>query len=366
MTKVGVIGANGQVGAELCLILARRPDIELVAICRNRSGSAFLRWRGIACRHGRVADSTDAARLIADCDVIVNSSLATGNPAEIRHTEDLIVHNLFTHSKDSATIVHFSTQSVYGDPRPNRLYRRQNPYGRVKLASERKVRAEQRLSRKPAYILRLGHVCGAMQGISNSIRDSIRARSVVLPTEDCSSNTVYTAAIIGAILQIIRGAVPVGTYDLMNSPRWTWREVYEYEAKACRVEFEPIVAPDRPHRSALAMLRGFIMSVVAVLMSAKPLVEFGTKLFVHVPDRVNARAMAWWLSRRARREIAALTHTPSPPEHLTWVANGVNFFPADQPTRELLNALEADSAANVEAKPWPADLPDARTDGVRG
>jgi nucleoside-diphosphate-sugar epimerase len=366
MTKVGVIGANGQVGAELCLILARRSDIELVAICRNRSGSAFLRWRGIACRHGRAADTADAARLIADCDVIVNSSLATGTPAEIRRTEDRIIHNLFTHSKDSAKIVHFSTQSVYGDPRPNRLFRRQNPYGRVKLASERKVRAEQRQSKKPAYILRLGHVCGAMQEISNSIRDSIRARSVVLPAKDCSSNTVYTAAIIGAILQIIRGSVPAGTYDLMNSPPWTWHEVYDYEARVCRVGFEPVVAPDSPRRSVMTALRGSIMSLGALLMSAKPIVEFGTKLFVHVPDRVNARAMAWWYSKRGRREIAALARTPSPPEHLSWVANGVNCFPADQPTRELLNALEADSAANVEAKPWPADLPDARPEGVRG
>ncbi|MGH8211171.1 MAG: NAD(P)H-binding protein, partial [Steroidobacteraceae bacterium] len=87
MLKVGIVGANGQVGAELCLLLAARKDIELIAICRSRSGSAFLRWHGIACRHGRVADQADAARLLSDCDIVVNSSLASGTPAEIRRIE---------------------------------------------------------------------------------------------------------------------------------------------------------------------------------------------------------------------------------------------------------------------------------------
>jgi nucleoside-diphosphate-sugar epimerase len=359
MTKVGVIGANGQVGAEICLILAQRPNIELVAICRNRSGSAFLRWQGIACRHGRAAESSDAARLIADCDVIVNSSLATGTPAEIRRTEDRIIQNLFACSKRSARVIHFSTQSVYGDPRPERWIRIQNPYGRAKLASEHQVRAEQRRSKKPGYILRLGHVCGTMQEISNTIRESIREGTVVLPAKDCSSNTVYTAAIVGAILQIIRGAAQPGTYDLMNSPPWTWREVYEYEAQVCRARMEHTAAAEPPRRSGLGVLHNSIMRVVAAVTSAPALVELGTKLFAYVPERMNARATAWWLSKRARREIAALSHMRSPPDHLSWVANGVNFFPADTPTRELLGAFAPAAAADGAAGAWPADLADA-------
>lgn len=359
MTKVAVIGANGQVGAEICLMLAQRPGIELVAICRTRSGSAFLRWQGIACRHGRVADSTDAARLIADCDVIVNSSLATGNPAEIRRTEDRIIHNLFACSKTSATIIHFSTQSVYGDPRPRRWIRIQNPYGRAKLASERRVRAEQQRLKKPAHIWRLGHVCGTMQDISNSIRDSIREGSAVLPAVDCSSNTVYTAAIVGAIMQIIRGTAPSGTYDLMNSPPWTWREVYEYEAQVCGVDFGPAVTAEAPRRSGPRLLRKLIMRLAGAVTSAPALVELGTKLFAYAPERLNARAMAWWLSKRARREIAALADTPNAPDHLSWVANGVNFFQADTPTRELLSAFAPAATVDNAKGAWPTDLADA-------
>src|ERR1700727_1064888 len=120
MIKLGMDGGNGQVGAELCLLLAARKDITLVPICRNRSGSAFLRWQGIACRHGKVVDSTDASRMLGDCDIVVNSSLASGTPAEIREIEHRVIRNIFTFSKKGAAVIHFSTQSVYGDPRPNR------------------------------------------------------------------------------------------------------------------------------------------------------------------------------------------------------------------------------------------------------
>jgi len=101
------------------------------------------------------------------------------------------------------------------------------------------------------------------------------------------------------------------------------------------------------------------MRAVGAATSAPALVELGTKLFAYVPERINARAMAWWLSKRARREIASLTRTRSPPEHLAWVANGVNFFPADAPTRELLGAFAPAAAADGVAQAWPADLADA-------
>lgn len=355
MLKVAIVGANGQVGAELCLLLAAR-GVELIAICRNRSGSAFLRWHGIACRHGRVADSADAPRLLGDCDVIVNSSLATGTPAQIRRIETAIIRNIFFGSKSSATVIHFSTQSVYGDPRPARWIRWRNPYGRAKLATERRVRAEARRTKKRAYILRLGHVCGGLQEISHTIRASIRARNVLLPAGNPSSNTVYTAAIIGAIEQVIADGVPAGTYDLMNSPLWTWREVYEHEAGACglplQAEFQPSAPRSRP--LAASLLRG-----AGAIAARQPFRDVFAKLFAYVPDSLNARAMAWWYAKRAGSEIAGLRIAPSVADHLFWVTNGVKYFPAKIPTIDLLRAVPPQIGPPRASRSWPADLPDA-------
>ena len=359
MVRVAVIGANGQVGAELCLLLSAQPDLTLLPVCRTRSGSAFLRWKGIACRHGRTADPQDAARLLGDSDVVINSSLATGTPAEIRSIEDRIVRNACAWSAPGATIIHFSTQSVYGDPRSDRMIRWRNPYGRAKLATERSLRRAGRRFAKRVYILRLGHVCGALQEISNEIRVQIRSGRALIPSLDRSSNTVYTAAIVGAVLQILEGRVRPGTYDLMNTPRWSWSEVYEYERSQCGIAGHSPERCDPPKPSGGRILRSSLAGAAGYFASVRWIRDGFAKLFAHLPDALNARGQAWWYSRRARTEVGALTVHRSMPEHLSWLENGVSFFPASQPTRELLSKFTID-AAPAGRKTWPPDLPDAK------
>ena len=356
MKRVAVIGANGQVGAEICLLLASRPGIELVPVCRTRSGSAFLRWKGIAVRHGRIADPDDAARLIGDCDAVVNSALATGTPSQIRDTEDSIIRSVFEKSRPGAIVIHFSTQSVYGDPRPGLPVRWRNPYGRVKLATERRVRADSRKRRKPAFILRLGHVCGLLQEISESIRRDIRTSSVVLPSQDCSSNTVHTAAIVGAIEQILDGEASPGTYDLMNHPRWTWRNVYEFEAAALGRQLEALVGSVPSRISGFSAVIAAGLGLAARIASAPGLRSAAAKGFAYVPQALNDRAMAWWYRRRAGSEIAALDDSRNAPEHLSWVENGGVFFPARRPTRELIDEYGNGFLSGQSASAWPDDL----------
>jgi nucleoside-diphosphate-sugar epimerase len=355
--KIAIVGANGQVGAELCLLLAAHAAVQLVPVCRTRSGSAFLRWQGIACRHGRISDPAHAARLIGDCDLIVNSSLASGSPAEIRRTEDRIVDHIFAYSKPRAVIIHFSTQSVYGDPRPGRWIRWRNPYGRAKLGTERRVRSNQHRHGKRAYILRLGHVCGALQGMSEDIRTQLRANRVLLPRENHSSNTVYTQAIVAAILQIARGGVAPQTYDLMNSPPWGWHDVYAYEAKLGEHAFAPRIAESARTRRTINLV-GAALRVGASLAAQPAVRDFAAKLFAYAPDRLNARTLAWWYKRRARTEIAALNTAGQPAAHLSWVKNGKYFFPAELPTAAVLEVAARERAPPARAA-WPDDLPDA-------
>ena len=358
--KVAILGANGQVGAEVCLLLRQMGGMDLIPICRSRSGSAFLRWQGFACRHGRPADPEEAARLLGDCDVIANFALSGGNPAQIRITEDRLVRNAFEYSAPEATIIHFSTQSVYGDPRPGRLVRWRNPYGRAKLLTERTVRSTQRRWRKPAFILRLGHVCGELQGISQDIRRELLEGQVVLPGIDVASNTVLTVVIAEAIRQIATGTVEPGTYDLMNCPHWTWRQVYAYEAQRCGAPFAPnimAIAPSRAGGQVLVRLRRW---AVALMTGRRSREVVANVLQALATERLSRRLQALWSYHRARSEIAALRGevASQPADHLSWVKNETRPFP-QLPTSDLLQPEPYPLAlATRSCVAWPADLPD--------
>lgn len=364
MPKVAVLGANGQVGAELCLLLAGLTDIDLVPIARNRTGSAFLRWHGLRCRHGRPADTGEARALLSDCDFIINSALASGTPAQMRRTEDAIVHNAFACSSPGAVIIHFSTQSVYGDPSPGKWVRWRSLYGRAKLATERRVRKEARRHGKRAYVLRLGHVCGPLQQISNDVRREIREDRVVLPTTDLPSNTVYTATIVDAILAIIAGRVSPGCYDLMNVPQWTWRAVYEYEARSTGHGLEPTLIPvTAPSAGWVARATRSLAGLLGNVASGPFMRQWVAAGLARLPASLSERGQAWWYCKRARSEIAALSARPSLSEHLTWIANGSRFIDCLSPTRDVLDRNPYAGLARPRMGSWGEDLLPAASAG---
>ena len=353
MIKVAVIGANGQVGAELCLLLARLPGVTLVPVCRTRSGSAFLRAHGIAVRHGSCANEDEARALLGDCQLIVNSALASGNPRQIRATEDAIIENALRVAAADARVIHFSTQSVYGDPTPGKLVRWRNPYGRAKLGTERTAQRAAWRASKQLFVLRLGHVGGALQGISREIRTALASGELLLPARDVASNLVYTVTIVDAIEAIARGGVAPGIYDLMNAPQLSWRAVCEIEREIAQLPLlEPRIAPPLPQpdpwRAALRRIARLVAGDAARNVIAK--------LLAHAPHRFNARAHAWWHRARARAEIAALARGAAPAAHFSWVTNGSRFIAGLTPSRELLANAPYRDLLNTGRPAWPADL----------
>lgn len=359
MRKVAIVGANGQVGAELCLLLARDPRIALVPVCRTRSGSAFLRAQGIAVRHGSVADPRQARDLLGDCDLIVNAALATGTPRQIRAAEDAIIRNVLAAAPPRARVAHFSTQSVYGDPSPGRLIRWRNPYGRAKLGTERTALRAARASGRELCVLRLGHVGGELQGISADIRAALAQGQALLPAADMPSNLVYTVTIVDALQKIDAGDVAPGIYDLMCAPQLGWRQVFEIEAGLAGIEaasIETLATPARRHP-----LRA-LLSSAARLVATPAMRDLLAKLLASVPERWNARANAWWYRQRARTEIGALGRRRDPAPHFSWVANGSNFIATLTPTLTLLAARPYADLLRTGRAPWPSDLAPAVAD----
>jgi nucleoside-diphosphate-sugar epimerase len=306
MKRIGILGANGQVGAEVCLRLRDVDGIEVVPIARNVSGSAFLRLKGMECRHGRITDPSDASRLIGDCDVVVNFALSnTAIPRLDRDINRQIVRSVVAAAKPEAAIVFASTIMVYG---PAMKVRIPDSYGLEKLHAERMFRRLCKSSFHPAFVFRLGHVMGELQNITGKICREIRDGRVALPHEGrVASNTVFAATIVEAIVQVAHGTGAPGTYDLITFPQWSWFDVYNYYAAQLELPLQLASgAQVRGPKSGLAGPGDLMRRFLRYLANHHALTERLTFFLAFLPRSVNQRMYLRYLQTRALTEINAL------------------------------------------------------------
>ena len=306
MKRVAILGANGQVGVEVSLRLRDVEGIEVVPIARNLSGSAFLRSNGMECRHGRISDAAEARSLIGDCDVVVNFALSnTAIPRADRDMNRQIVRAMIAAAKPDVPIVFASTIMVYA---PGMKFWFPDSYGLEKLVVERVFRQLCHSSRHPAFVFRLGHVMGEMQNITNKICSEIRDGKVALPHGGLrSSNTVFTAAIVEAIVQVAQGAPKPGTYDLITSPQWSWLDVYKYYAAQLGLPLRLAhVEQVRHPKSGLGSPGASMRRVLGYLANHHAVTERLTFLLAFLPRSVNQRMYLRYLQTRALTEINAL------------------------------------------------------------
>ena len=305
MTRVAILGANGQVGAEVCLRLREAPGIEVIAVARNVSGSAFLRCNDVECRHGRIGDLADAARLIDDCDVVVNFALSiTAIPRVDRQVNRQIMKSVVEAAKPDAAIVFASTIMVYA---PAMKFWLPDAYGLEKWLAEKRFRRLARQSQHPCYVFRLGHVLGDLQNITRKIYGEIAAGPVALPHQGVTaSNTVFTSSIVEAIVRIARGQATPGTYDLITEPQWTWLDVYRYYAAQLKLPLELAAAGDTRSATPGASPSRFVRRTLGYFANTNFLRERLTFVLAFLPKSWNERTYMRYLQARALREIQSL------------------------------------------------------------
>ena len=359
MSRIAIIGAGGQVGAEVTLLLSNHSGHSLVPVCRNRSSSAFLRYFGIPCRHGLINEPGSAYGLLGDCDIIANFALSKSLPRRARITNSQIIENSIKYSAEDAKIVYFSTAAVYGEPRPEVFFSRPSAYGREKLHGERLAIRTGRLYGKQVFVLRLGHVCGDLQRITNLIRDIIKAGPVCMPDGGRNlSNTVYTATVAEAIINIASGLECSGVYDLMCVPQWTWREVYEYKAGRMgrRLQIESIEGPRRKRASTVikSLPRWFLNGMVNSVFFK----EATNKVLSRMPENLNMRIRAAYSKTKVKAEIAGLlSHRMAHPA-LSCDPVGNKFLVSLSKTRDLLNRENLFKLPEWDSsKVFPCDIP---------
>ncbi|MBV8361652.1 MAG: NAD(P)-dependent oxidoreductase [Deltaproteobacteria bacterium] len=230
MPSIGILGANGQVGKEVCLLLNSRSDVSVIPICRSELSAAFLEACGLDCRIGKIDVADKAENLLKDIDLLADFSLPRGSQSEIRRQLGSILTNAITLSPPTGRFVYISSLMAMGTRDPQYGFSRRllakTAYGASKRVGERIARRTTRRVGRELYILRLGQVHGAFQGVSLGIAQQLASyRSVSVP--GVPSYVVFCLTIADVLVNIAQGKERPGTYSLVENPPWTWKEVYD-------------------------------------------------------------------------------------------------------------------------------------------
>jgi nucleoside-diphosphate-sugar epimerase len=307
---IGIVGANGQVGAETALSLRGQFDVRIVAICRTVLGSAVLRNWGLECRCGRVAAVDEARRLLADCDVVVDMSLPRGHEAQMRSQISANLEAIFRYAPAKAKVIYISSMMAYGMGEHSKRLRSHlfshSIYGSSKRYGERLARDLGKKFGRDVYSLRLGEVNGRLQSSTRMQVQKLRKmqpKAVSIPCGEAPC--VFPQNIAQAIVSIGEGRERPGRYLLIADPVWTWSELFQFIAEQAQVfpEVRIEAAPD----DGVRPLRGLSRwgKAVAKRFAERYRNEADSYLLRHWPNAEFQLSMTRAI-HSARGQIAAL------------------------------------------------------------
>jgi len=283
-SKICILGANGQVGMEVCLFLSEWNKVQVTPVCRTQYGSALLRRLGLDCRHGRLADEAQAAGLLQGASLVADFGWPTVTIGKM----DAIcrqIKNAIRNAPTGAPYVFISTQSVFHiDPAGPKF----TGYRLSKRHAEKTAIREGRKAGRAVYVLRLGQVHGPLQSVSRAICREFRSEQAAVPA--LNSYAVFTYSIAEALVNIAAGREKPGTYTLIATPSWRWPEVHAYYARwteiASQAQEEPVKSKTN---SFWSRVRGVVREgCLSELFRHKEFIEyFGNHLFPKKMQRMR-------------------------------------------------------------------------------
>jgi len=242
--KLGLIGANGSVGSELCFLL--KNEVDLKPITRNKLGSVFLKHHGFDCTISDISNETDAKQSLSDLDVVVISSYATDpfSGSQTRSSQQInenIIKNSIKFSKENSIIIYFSTIRAFSDkidPNTSKFWTKPG-YDKEKKHLENFFISESKKRKKKAFALRIGHVFGDNQSRTRDFKKIFSKQSIIVQVDpEKKSNIVHTVTIKDAIMKCIQSNITSGIFSLVNNPQWSWKEVIDfYKTPETNIEY---------------------------------------------------------------------------------------------------------------------------------
>ncbi|HEU5268964.1 MAG TPA: dTDP-4-dehydrorhamnose reductase [Jatrophihabitans sp.] len=214
-----ITGAHGQLGSDLCRLLAGLPDTEVRAC-----GSAEL----------DVTDRSAIGAQLADFgpDVIVNAAAYTAVDAAESDYERAYAVNAVgpallaaESARTGARLVHISTDYVFDGTAvtpypPGAPTNPQSAYGRTKLAGEQAVRE---LAPDTGYVVRTSWLYGAAG--PNFVKTMARleaGRQTVSVVADQVGSPTWSADLAGRLVDLVGSGLPAGIYHCRGAGSTSW------------------------------------------------------------------------------------------------------------------------------------------------
>lgn len=358
--RIAIIGANGQVGSEVCLLLSMMDGIEVVPVCRTEIGSAFLRRCGLNVRHGRASDAVAMRTILEGCDMVADFSLPTGSASEVRAAMREVIPSLTAAAPSRVPYVYLSSVTAFGVPDFHQELKSywfsRNMYGACKRFGERLVFRSTRANRRPGYVLRVGVVHGELQAVTRKTLETVRTAGHRLASiPDAESYTVFAFSIAEALVNIANGQEKPGLYTMLSNPGWRWRDLHEWYCGRAGVAPRIELLPPDPRGSAWRRVAmGVLAPVQRLVFASKDVIA---SYVTAAAPAIENQFRAVYHSRNAAREIATGTrqnqyrpygnnHSVFPGRRLASLSDSrITMEPYARKVREVLKrVLEGDTA----------------------
>jgi hypothetical protein len=340
MPTIAVLGANGQVGSEVCLILSQMHDVVVLPIVRTRLAAALLHRCGLECRVGSLDDSVETASLLSGADLVADFSLPQGQRSQGWSLASEHIMSVLRHAPPRVPYVYMSSTMAFGmnagERRyANRLFSR-TQYSSYKRRVERFVARQGRILRRPVYTFRLGQVHGELQQVTRLCMSFVTSGPVYAERRgEIPCDTLLCSTLAGGLVNLLGAADPPGLYTVVENPDWTWKKTLEFcgEQRGVRAQvFDSGDAAGPPVKVSSALRR--ISRVI--LGSLRKHKEF---VMAHVPmtPQLEARVKIRYLRGKATDEIGAARKRLMTTPH---------FLHGPVPGRRLSKSAIADAQVN--------------------
>jgi dTDP-4-dehydrorhamnose reductase len=303
--RIGILGANGQVGSEVCLLLSQMEGVEPVPICRNSVGAAFLRRCGLDVRLGKADSEKNSREVLEGLDVVADFSLPAGSSSHVRTQIKQTIGNVIRFAPLGVPFVYLSSILAFGNPdfhAPLRNYRVSgSAYGSTKRYAESLASALSNRHKRPLYLFRVGVVHGDLQAATRQALKDLRASAestAYLP--DCESYTVFAYSIAEALKSVAYQSDVPGLYTLVSNPGWSWKDLHDYLVDSADIN-QPIVLMAKQKNDSAGLTSHLRWAVFAGLRRRK---EFINGYIGAVSPKLEQQMRATYHMRNAAAEIA--------------------------------------------------------------